>query len=59
MMSLFASATKIPAKTNGDTNDMAHENWRQVKEIFADVLRQKPEARRQFLNEVCADDAAT
>ncbi|MDQ3748089.1 MAG: serine/threonine-protein kinase [Acidobacteriota bacterium] len=36
---------------------MAHENWRQVKEIFADVLRQKPEARRQFLNEVCADDA--
>ncbi|MDQ3711470.1 MAG: protein kinase [Acidobacteriota bacterium] len=59
MMSLFASATKIPAKTNGDTNNMAHEDWRQVKEIFADVLRQKPEARRQFLNEVCADDAAT
>ncbi len=58
-MSLFASATKIPAKTNGDTNDMAHENWRQVKEIFADVLRQKPEARRQFLNAVCADDDAT
>ncbi|MBA4122917.1 MAG: serine/threonine-protein kinase [Acidobacteria bacterium] len=57
MMSLFASATKILAKTNGDTNNMAHENWRQVKEIFADVLRQKPEVRRQFLNEVCGDDA--
>ena len=55
-MSLFASATAIFAEPNGDPKDMAHDNWQQVKEIFADALRHTPEARRQFLNSVCSED---
>ncbi len=35
---------------------MAHENWQQVKEIFADALRQTPEMRPEFLDRVCRDD---
>ncbi len=35
---------------------MAHENWQQVKKIFADALRQTPEARPQFLDSVCSGD---
>ena len=35
---------------------MAHENWRQVKEIFVDALRQTPEERPHFLDRVCSDD---
>lgn len=50
------SATTILEKPNGDTNNMAHENWQQVKEIFADTLRQKPEERASFLDRVCSDD---
>ncbi len=50
-MSLSASATSILK-----TGLMAHENWRKVKEIFADALRQTPEARPDFLDDVCRDD---
>lgn len=53
-MSLFATADF--AGFNGDTNNMAHENWQQVKEIFADALRQTPEERPQFLDRICSDD---
>lgn len=35
---------------------MGQENWRQVKEIFAEALRQPPEVRPQFLDRVCRDD---
>jgi serine/threonine-protein kinase len=35
---------------------MAHENWQQVKEIFADALRQTPEMRPEFLDSACRDD---
>ena len=34
----------------------AHENWRQVKEIFAEALRHTPEERPPFLDRVCRDD---
>jgi serine/threonine protein kinase len=50
-MSLLASATLIL-----ETGFMAHENWQQVKEIFADALRQTPKERPQFLDRVCSDD---
>ena len=36
--------------------NMAHENWRQIKEIFVDALRQTPEERPHFLDRVCSDD---
>ncbi|MEP6903711.1 MAG: serine/threonine-protein kinase, partial [Actinomycetota bacterium] len=35
---------------------MAQKNWRHVKEIFADALRQTPENRGQFLDRVCGED---
>ena len=35
---------------------MAQENWLQVKAIFADALRQKPEMRLEFLDSACHDD---
>ncbi|MDQ3062451.1 MAG: serine/threonine-protein kinase [Acidobacteriota bacterium] len=56
MMSLFTSAAKIIANPNGDTNDMAHEDWRQVKDIFNAALRQKPEERPIFLDRICDGD---
>lgn len=56
MMSLFAAATIVPAKFNGDKNNMAHENWQLVKEVFADALRQTPEVRPEFLDRVCCGD---
>ena len=55
-MSLFASATADLAGFNGDIKIMAHENWQQVKEIFADALRQTPEERSQFLDRICSND---
>jgi serine/threonine protein kinase/Tol biopolymer transport system component len=50
-MSLFASRT-----ASFETDFMAHENWQQVKEIFAEALRQTPEARSEFLDSACRDD---
>ncbi|MGI8789196.1 MAG: protein kinase domain-containing protein [Pyrinomonadaceae bacterium] len=35
---------------------MADENWQQIREIFDDALRQKPEERARFVNEVCGVD---
>ncbi|MDH3531006.1 MAG: hypothetical protein OEQ28_15705, partial [Acidobacteriota bacterium] len=35
---------------------MEQEHWQQVKNIFADAVRQKPEVRRQFLEEACDGD---
>ena len=35
---------------------MEDENWQQVKEIFADALRQKPEERPNFLDRRCSHD---
>ena len=35
---------------------MANENWQKAKEIFVEVLRQKPEDRPQFLEQVCEGD---
>lgn len=35
---------------------MADENWQQVRKIFDDALRQKPEERARFVNEVCRSD---
>ncbi len=35
---------------------MADENWQQVREIFDDALRQKPEERAVFVHEVCGGD---
>ncbi len=35
---------------------MAHENWLQVKAIFADALRQTPEMRSEFLDLACGND---
>jgi serine/threonine protein kinase len=55
-MKLFAFATNILAKPDGDLKDMAYENWQQVKEIFADALRQPPEMRPEFLDSACSDD---
>ncbi|MBA3633912.1 MAG: protein kinase [Acidobacteria bacterium] len=35
---------------------MADKNWQQVRKIFDDALRQKPEERARFVNEVCGGD---
>jgi len=35
---------------------MADEKWQKVREIFDSALRQKPDERRRFVNEVCGDD---
>ena len=35
---------------------MAAENWQQVRDIFDVALRQKPEERTSFVNEVCGGD---
>ena len=35
---------------------MPDTEWQQAKRIFDDALRQKPEARAQFVSEVCGDD---
>ena len=35
---------------------MADEKWRQVRKVFDDVLRHRPEERRRFVNKVCGDD---
>ncbi len=37
---------------------MAEENWQKVREIFDDALRQAPEERPKYLNEVCGEDKA-
>ena len=36
---------------------MTPERWHEVKEIFADVLEQKPAERASYLNKVCTDAA--
>ena len=38
---------------------MTNENWQRAKEIFAEALRQKPEDRPQFLDQVCDGEAET
>jgi Tol biopolymer transport system component/predicted Ser/Thr protein kinase len=35
---------------------MADEKWQKVREIFDSALRQEPDERRRFINEVCGDD---
>jgi serine/threonine protein kinase len=35
---------------------MADENWQKVREVFDSALRQKPEERRRFVDEVCGED---
>lgn len=35
---------------------MADENWQQIRKIFDDALRQKPEERRKFVNQACGGD---
>ena len=35
---------------------MTDENWQQIRKIFDDALRQKPEERVRFVNEICGDD---
>ncbi|CAN5441089.1 hypothetical protein BH10ACI1_BH10ACI1_18330 [soil metagenome] len=35
---------------------MADENWQQIRKIFDDALRQKPEERARFVNESCSGD---
>ncbi len=35
---------------------MADEKWQKVREIFDSALRQKPDERRRFVNEVCGND---
>ena len=35
---------------------MADEKWRTVRKIFDDALRQKPEERQTFVNQVCGGD---
>ena len=35
---------------------MADEKWQKVRGIFDSALRQKPDERRRFVNEVCGDD---
>jgi serine/threonine-protein kinase len=35
---------------------MADEKWQKVREIFDSALRQKPDVRRRFVNDVCGDD---
>ncbi len=35
---------------------MAEKNWQKVKEIFVDVMQQKPEVRQKFLQRVCDSD---
>jgi len=35
---------------------MADENWQQVRDVFDDALRQKPEERRKFVHQACGKD---
>src|SRR5215216_443142 len=35
---------------------MADETWQKVREIFDSALRQSPDERRRFVNEVCGHD---
>jgi serine/threonine protein kinase/Tfp pilus assembly protein PilF len=35
---------------------MTNEDWQKVREIFDDALRQKPEERRRFIEDVCGED---
>lgn len=35
---------------------MADENWQQIRKIFDEALRQKPEERRKFVREKCGED---
>ena len=35
---------------------MEAENWQQVRQIFDEALRQRPEERSRFVNETCASD---
>ena len=35
---------------------MADQNWQKVREVFDSALRQKPDERRTFVEEVCGED---
>ncbi len=35
---------------------MADESWQQIRKIFDDALRQKPEERRKFVHQACGGD---
>ena len=36
--------------------EMTEENWQQIRRIFDDALRQKPEERLKFVKEICCEE---